>query len=210
MPPYFAWQALGGQGWPASEDQELVLVEHLRRAAGNKRSPSRAATTVLLNALRCGVTYDELIDTLPAVNAGDMVAAHDQLTQALRHATGAWNRLVHDPSPECLALLGATASLVLPVPVHRIEVALAAAGSASAVGTAVTRIRAEVDRVTVANLAIERKLASVEPGSQAGIRLGRSLHDGGEPGGWTHPHFLPTRVGQLSTTRVRDLRGDGN
>lgn len=229
MPPYHAWQALHGQGWPASTTKETAFVEDLRRAASlspipaEDRAriyglaphwphdyPTRTAVTVLLNALRCGVTWPQLVMSLPAAKADELLIAYEFLTRQLTDSTDAWNQLLADPHSDAWVHYGPVAARLLPVPVHRIGISLVHVTQSHLLVSAVNRIAAEVRRVSEGAARIEERLHEFEPGHPTAIRLGRSLHDVSEPGVWTHPYFAAQRVGQLSTTRVRDMLSAGH
>lgn len=207
VPPAFTWQALAGQGWPATARQEREFVAALRRAAAGPGVPSRPDTTVVLNALRCGVTFDQLLDVLPSVDPDNLLASYTLLDDRIAECTRHWRELVADPTPFGASAHAATAALLVPVPVQRIRSCLHPE-PASRTARTVAIVTAEISRVTDKAHAISDRLDPLPPGTNAGVRLGQTLHDVTAPGVWAHPYFMPSRVGELSTIRARDLRGD--
>jgi hypothetical protein len=208
VPPSYTWQALEGQGWPATHSQESVLVEELRRAARAGRSSTKADSVCVFTALRCGVVLEELVRALPGVSLPALLHSYDQLALQLESALTAWGRIVEDPTPDTLAEHGPNAARLLPAPVHRVRVVISQAESSGAVQAAVGRVVERLSSVTAKAHAIEDQLTRLDAGDPLGIRLGAELHSVPVPALWAEEYFVPRRVGELSPSRAADLRGD--
>lgn len=210
VPPPFTWQALDGQGWPASKEQETEFVAQLRRAAAGSSdaTPTRTSTTCVLNALRCGANLNQVLDLLPGADPAEMLASYEDLHQRFHMARDAWLAIARERTEDALSDYGLAASLLMPVPVHRIRTVLSQLGDhdhdQDVVGDAVTLVTTSTRRAD----RVELELTRFEPRSRVAISLGRHLHDLSRPGAWSNPYYLPSRVTQLSPVRVADLRGD--
>lgn len=188
----------------------MEFVALVRQASTGCDQPTRHATTTLLNALRCGVTHEQLTAVLPKVNNNRLLSAYDLLTRELASATASWEALVQSPTLETFQEHGKNASRILPAPVHRIETALTQAHRQHSLNATIAAVTSAIDSINARVQQVEDALVHSAALDQeaASARLGLTLHDVSSPGLWNHTNFLPTRVGQLSTTRAADLRGE--
>lgn len=209
VPPTFTWQALDGQGWPASQDQEHQFVADMRRAASDTTTEAtRTATTCVLNALRSGATLEQVRDLLPGMNPSEMLASYRVLSRRLNVSKNAWARIVEHGTQDALNKEAPRAGTLMPIPVHRLQFVLSQINMPERAADLIADTGRRVREVSAQSQVIEEKLTQFPAGHRSAIGLGRSLHDVSQPGLWGHPFFLPDRVGQLSPIRAIDLRRD--
>ena len=198
---WFAWP---GRGWPSSLDEEKKFLSDLRAGTSTVDLPQadRDDLTLVLTALRSGISVSRLRRFAPGIRVEKLLAAYESLNQARQDATDAWQRLCHQPTPDTLTSEGPRAELILPSLVRRLY----------DLEDDTDRLRAQMDEEVaqiqlVQDLAwgVEKKLELKDGPRRA---LGRQLLNPIDPAWWDHPHYLPRRVTDLTPNRVRCLLGE--
>jgi hypothetical protein len=211
-PPRHVWHLWPGRHWPALPEEEHQFVADLERAAlevgaGNAKV-ERYHHTAVLNALRCGLTAAQLLELIPGSRPQDLLTAYVTLERERMQSWLAWREIVEDPTWETVTHYTAEAKLLLPVPVARVVTIASQVRGPHAVAQAVRDVNESVQAHVRAAEHIEHMLAARTPPDPVGVNLGVKLHNPKDPGVWGHPYFLPSRVGNLSPNRVRDLLGE--
>lgn len=223
MTALHVWHLWAARHWPASVREEAQFVDDLDALAATATpapEPTETATdpaevrrahrvnvTAVLNALRCGLTAEELMSNLPGADPAELAAAYRTLDESRRAAVTAWQNLVAEQTWHAVQEHGVHAAVLMPVPVHRIlTIATNTQGRSltSAVQAMAGTVREHGRMVARAERALERLAAAP---AQA-VALGTRLHNPADPGLWGSPFFLPPRVTSLSAPRVADLLGE--
>lgn len=202
-----AWMPWTGRYWPATAGEEAAFVDRLGELAPPRQgAASRSDVTAVLNALRCGLTVDELLDRARGLEPGRLLDAYRDLEARRAAAEEAWHSIVASPTLETFLRYGAEAGRLLPAAIAglRSVIRLNPASLSAATDQLAQRVDAARTRVQRLEDALDRLI----PPSQRGIVLGRRLYDPTGGGETSHPDYLPTRVGTLVPTRVASLLGE--
>lgn len=213
----YAWHVLPARHWPSSQAEEASFRDQLLTASQDTPRPRRpqdpellrrdhrSHVTAVLNALRCGMNWEELLAQLPGLNPHPMLVAYDDLQSRRVAAAEAWRRIVSDPDlvvSEPAVAQGAAA--LMPVVIHR-ALTRAHRGGAVALHHVITHATAQIAAHTRVSRRIELMLAARTAPDPTAVRLGARLHNVTQPALWSAAHYLPRRVTDLSPTRVADL-----
>jgi hypothetical protein len=201
------WHVWPGQHWPFLRDQEVRFIEELA-AAGKKSSKyDRDDATALLNALRCGTSFEDLMRFAPGAKPGRMIAVYNLLEKNRALTVEAWLAIEQDPTIVNLRKHSAAASRLLPLAIHR---SLAASEIMSKDGTtfSLAASSAEIHQITVFAHGLESALVNLKPQDPEGVEIGCRLYNPHEPGVYGNPFYLPDRVASLSPVRVREFLGE--
>jgi len=100
------------------------------------------------------------------------------------------------------------AAQLMPVPTFHLMAAARTSGLHQR-ARAAAHVQSQLE--STARVCAEQEARLFNPTSPASgkVRLGRVLYDPYIGGLWSHPYFLPMRVGVLDPGRVRDLLGEG-
>lgn len=196
------WHVWPGQLWPALPDQELRFSGMLRDRA-EPAAFSRDDVSSLVGILRCGGDLDAAVRFAPGLNLSALRGAFDAVEGQLQACQRAWDAIVHDPSAATLIEHADSASLLMPVPVHRMLYALEE--SPEVLRAVVRTLQEKIDDMTRAARAFEHELRSVVPPSPMGIDIGSRLFSATSAGVYGDPFFLTDRVSALSPVRLADL-----
>ena len=202
-----AWMPWTGRNWPATAREERAFVVRLTELAPPRQgAATRSDITAVLNALRCGLTVDELLDRAPGLQPGRLLDAYCVLDAERAESEQAWHAIVARPNLETFVRHGTSAARLLPAAITGLrsvaELHLQSLGVA--VGELADRVRSVQARVC----RIEDVLDRLIPPSDRGVELGRQLYDPIGGGETSHPDYLPTRVGTLVPTRAAALLGE--
>jgi hypothetical protein len=206
-PSSHLWQVWPGRSWPLSISEERVFVDELADRIDGPASTkwTRGDVTSLLNALRCGLTPDELFSAGPGLLPARLLAAYRHLEALRAEAAAAWSALVDQPDTAHLAGAGPLAARLVPTPVYRL-VETANERDQAAVAATMERITNDMRRITRRVEAVEDELAGLNgQHSEEAVALGCVLYHPYQQGLWGHPYFVPARVGALTPTRVATL-----
>ena len=207
--PQTSWLPWAGVRRPATTRDEASFVDDLQARAHRPPShtrPRRTDVTTVLNALRGGLTVDQLFDLAPGADATRLLVAHADLEARRVRSAAAWRHLVAIGTAQALDEFGPAAGLLLPVPVDRI--ARVACSSAEAIGEVARRLDRAVEHQRYQVMQIERALDADAVHPDDATALGRLLHDGTPDAISGRVDFLPDRVGLLNSTRVAALLED--
>ena len=195
-----------GRPSPCTATEELEFVRDLKVLSGDETVDEfeRRDVTVLITALRGGLTVRELLEQAPGTRPHRLVAAHRALDGRRLLAEHAWHTIAVDPCRETFATFALCAGDLLPAVISH----LAAYQHdndwlAQAIGDAAEQVNRTTRRVNI----LERRLQSIRDVDRA-RELGALLYDAYGQGAWSLPTFLPPRVGALVPLRLAALLGD--
>jgi uncharacterized protein (DUF433 family) len=209
-PSSHLWQVWPGRSWPASVSEEKLFVEVLTdRVTGRATSKwTRGDVTSLLNALRCGLTPDELFKAGPGLLPARLLAAYRHLEALRLESAAAWSAIVDQPDSARLAESGPVAARLVPTPIYRL-VEVANERDQHAVDVLLERILSDMRKISNQVSVVEVDLADLGADkSDEAVALGCILYHPYQQGLWGHPYFIPGRVGALTPTRVATLLGE--
>lgn len=202
------WQLWPGHDAPATAREEQrfsARLEELSPPAGTPARWTRRQVTAVLNALRCGITVDDLLVRAPGLRPSELLSAYRHLERRRAGAVRAWELIVHERTVAALAEHGPLAARLLPVVVARLVTAAETSGDR---GVAFSVDAAIADIAAVDAVACEIESAMQDADHAERSELGRQLYDLHEPGLWSHPAHLPRRVGSVVPVQVAALMGE--
>lgn len=196
-----------GRQTPCTADEEHTLVSELELLCGDGTVDEfeRRDVTVLITALRGGLTLDELLAQAPGARPHRLLAAHRELDGRRLLSEHAWRTIAIDPLPQTFATFAPCAAELLPAVIsHLSGYQHDALRLADAIGDAAE----QVNRTTRRVLVLERRLVESARDAERARELGTLLYDVYGNGAWSLPTFLPPRVGTLVPLRLGALLGD--
>jgi hypothetical protein len=186
---------------------EASFVMRLNDLARERRGEhQRSDTTAVLNALRCGVDVDDLLDRAPGLQVDRLLAAYIALDRLRFRAESAWMEIVDAGTADALHQRGCEAGKLVPSLIGQLH-AVASERPDELAGT-IAMMATSVRAATSCVLAIEQALHESVGDQEGRARLGRLLYDPEAPGATSRPDFVPRRVGTLVPTRVAALLGE--
>ena len=201
----YAWQLWPGRNWPATASEERVFEATLVEQAGGRKKRKIAVTrgeiTAVCNALRCGLTAEELFAKAPGMKPASLLAAYDALERMRAHSVGAWERIAEERTLESIVDHGYAARVLVPWGVMSVSHE-AAEVSDDEIALRVEMVLAEMQKAAEKALEVEAMLEQCEAPSAVGVELGRVLYDPYYPGVWDRSEYVPTRVGVLTPRRL--------
>lgn len=211
------WMPWSVANRPATSRDEQRFLSDLRLVAttqswspdhqgGPDDQPQRSDTTVVLNALRCGLTVDDLFERAPGLNPVRVLRAYLDLEARREKAVYAWEWIVADPSDSTLHEWGPdAATLMSPLVGQLLDVARR---QPTRYAVTVANFAVRIDEIGRCIVELERALDAEPLGSQQGVELGRILYEPAGSALTNQPTHLPARVGTLTPTRVSTLLGE--
>lgn len=199
------WLPWRCRNWPSTPSEEhRFVVDLTHRADATATDPhTRSDVTAVLNALRGGLTADQLIEKVPGLPPHRLLAAYRDLEARRAAAAAAWDALVSDGTEDALALHAAGASALVPVMIERLF-ATAALGP-DAYRTTIRRLASYVE-------ATHRNVAEIETAlalwPERAVELGARLYNPYGDALTNRVDHLAQRVGTLTPTRVAALLGE--
>jgi hypothetical protein len=196
-----------GRQSPCTSTEENDMVRDLEDLCGDQPVDQfeRRDVTVLITALRGGLTAAELLAQAPGARPNRLLAAHRELDGRRLLAEHAWRTISIDPTTETFAAFAPCAAELLPAVIsHLMGYRQDPLGLASAVADAAE----QVNRTTRRVLVLERRLTESVRDVERARELGTLLYDVYGQGAWSLPTFLPPRVGTLVPLRLASLLGD--
>ena len=160
----------------------------------------------MLNALRCGLTADELFDRAPGLRPARLFAAYCELDRRRGEANLAWTSITIAGRVEVFREQREDAGALLPSLVTRLDEV--AVESPAEFDLVLLQLAAAVASTGAAARRIERVIEAAPTDSDRGVELGRVLYNHTGAGLTSRPDFLAHRVGALVPTRVATLLGE--
>lgn len=212
----YVWHVwAGARNFPMTADEETRSIAELRAIAASQPSPRRRPQlddpsdrrgylTAVLNVLRSGADWPAVFDLCPGLLASELVAEYDRAAGLLAAGRAAWDAIAANPSTETIEEHGPAASRVAGSTLRMIARATTDSVRAELVAE---RRAAELD-ATIRVVRLERllKVLRRSPSNRAlAIEVGRIMYDPYGTCLWSDPSFVPSRVGQLTPARVKEL-----
>jgi hypothetical protein len=196
-----------GRQSPSTAAEEQAFVDELEVLSGDHDVDEfeRRDVTVLITALRGGLTPDELFAQAPGVKAHRLLAAHRELEGRRLISEHAWRTITVDPSPLTFETFAACAAELLPAVISQL---VASMGDELQLRSAIEEAADQVNRTTRRVRMLEQRLADATAEPERARELGTLLYDVYGQGAWSLPTFLPPRVGALVPLRLGALLGD--
>lgn len=195
---------------PWTDPNPIATTRHERTFAGELAqiagapadSHARSDTTAVLNALRGGLTVEQLLENAPGLRPTRLHRAYQDLEERRRVAVEAWQQIAAEPTVASLHEHGQHAAKLVPVLVHRLlETADIDEGLLPRVAAHLVSGVDEVQRlVHNTELELDRRLDPVDA-----MAISRTLYDPTSDCIFARVEHLPTRVGSLVPTRVAAL-----
>lgn len=198
-----AWLPWSNAGAIATANGERDFVTDLASRAGDLGAEAtRSDTTAVLNALRGGLSTDQLFANAPGLRPERLYRAYQELEERRRRAAAAWSAIVADPTRASLEHHGEDAARLVPVLVHRLletadvdpallpRVAARLAHGVDEVRRLIRNTEVELDR---------------RPDPEHAMALSRALYNPMADCIFGRVEHLPERVGCLMPTRVAAL-----
>lgn len=207
----YIWHVWPARRYPASALEEQRLVRDLAAAGklplGKILQHERGDATTVLNALRLGLSFTQLLAVAPGLKPDRLLSAYRHLDRLRERSIEAFTTLLDDPTPSSVLQHSQHAAALMPVPTFHLM---------AGIDAATARERARVLADTRRQLAAARRVAAEQEAhllaadldDLSRIRIGRVLYDPYMGGLWSHPYYAPMRVGTLVPDRVRDLFGE--
>ena len=196
-----------GRQAPCTDAEELAFVAELEVLSGDHdvEEFERRDVTVLITALRCGLTPDELLAQAPGVKPHHLLAAHRELEGRRLLAEHAWRTIALDPSPLAFETFAPCAAELLPAVVSQLVTVMHDTPRlVAATEDAVEQVTRTTRRVQM----LERRLGESLGDPHRSREIGTLLYDVRGQGAWSLPTYLPPRVGTLVPLRLAALLGD--
>ncbi len=196
-----------GRQFACSAAEETAFVDELEILSGHDEVNEfeRRDVTVLVTALRCGLTPSELTSQAPGVRPARLLAAHRELETRRMLSEHAWRTISLDRSLLAFETFAACAAELLPAVIsHLAAYRHDAARYEAALVDATEQVQRTGRRVHV----LEQRVAESADDPVRARELGTLLYDIYGQGAWSLPSYLPTRVGTLVPLRVGALLGD--
>lgn len=196
-----------GRQTPCTADEEQSLVDELEMLCADDPVDEfgRPDVTLLITALRGGLSVAELMAQAPGARAPRLLAAHRQLDGRRLLAEHAWRTIAADPLHDTFAAFAACAAELLPAVISHLS---GYQHDAIALAHAIGDAAEQVNRTTRRVLVLERLLVGSDSDPERARNLGTLLCDVYGQGAWSLPTFLPPRVGTLMPVRLGALLGD--
>lgn len=201
------WMPWIGGTRPNTTVEEALFVMRLGHLADRQKGEHRRSDiTAVLNALRCGLLVDELIERAPGLDVARLYGAYHDLDGRRRRAEAAWTAIVDDPCVEALHRYGIEAGKLVPSLIcHLLSVAET---SPRLLGAAVQQSASAVRESRACVNAIEHSMQQHAGDTERREGLRRLLYDPEGEGATGRPDFLARRVGTLVPARVAALLGE--
>ena len=164
---------------------------------------TRSDTTAMLNALRGGLSADELLAHVPGLPAHRLLGAYRDLEHRRSASFDAWNALVAGGTEEALRAHSVAASALVPVLVDRLWATLAVGPEAYA--TTIDKLSSYVE-ATARNVAEIETAMGIWP--ERAVDLGARLYNPYGDAITNRVDHLACRVGTLTPNRVAALLGE--
>jgi hypothetical protein len=120
--PVNMWLPWRCRNWPSTpaEEHRFIVEMALRADRDVTERHNRSDVTAVLNALRGGLTADQLIEKVPGLPPHRLLAAYRDLEQRRSVAADAWRAVVAEGTPQGLHDHGSAAAALVPVLIERL------------------------------------------------------------------------------------------
>jgi hypothetical protein len=203
----YLWHIWPARHWPASHIEEETFIADLTSAASMPEDKiyksERGDLTTVLNALRNGMSYEELLRVAPGVAPKRLLSAYRDIDRRRSVSMEAFASLVDQPTMESVEKFATLANRLLPVPTFVIKSAIM--NSPNEIHRTISLVRDQIKASMDLAASYEEDLQSTALSDLDRVRLGRSLYDPFSGGVWSYPYYISPRVGTLVPARVRDL-----
>jgi hypothetical protein len=199
------WLPWRCRNWPSTPDEEHRFVVELALRADPDATGrhNRSDVTAVLNALRGGLTADQLIEKVPGLPPHRLLAAYRDLEQRRSVSADAWRSVVAEGTPEGLRDHGSAAAALVPVLIERLW-ATAELGP-EAYGSTIVRLASYVE-------ATQRNVTEIETAlglwPERAVELGARLYNPYGDAITNRVDHVARRVGALTPNRVAALLGE--
>lgn len=201
------WMPWIGGTRPNTTIEEAAFVMRLTDLAdGRESSHNRSDITAVLNALRCGLLVDELLDRGPGLEVARLHAAYRAVDALRRESELAWYSIVSVPTVESLDAYGHEAAKLLPSLIGRLGVV--ADTAPKAIGPVVAQLASSVRITGSCVRSIEQALQEQSGQADQRADLRRLLYDPEGDGATSRQDHLARRLGTLVPARVAALLGE--
>ena len=200
-----------GRQSPCSHDEEADLVRELSIVVGADDLAvegiefERRDVTVLMTALRCGLTLPEIRVQAPGVRPTRVLAAYLELERRRTEAEAAWRAVELDGTRRGFDLHGTLAAQLLPAIVTQLSMYV---DDAERFGLELAKAVDQIARTSRRVLLLEDRVAQGADEPDRIRELGTLLYDVYGHGAWSLETFLPPRVGALVPLRLAALLGE--
>lgn len=200
-----------GRQSPCSRHEETDLVRELTIVVGTDGLEldgiefERRDVTVLMTALRCGLTLPEIRVQAPGVRPTRLLAAYIELERRRAEAEAAWRAIEHDGTSRALELHSVLAAQLLPAIVTQLSMFV---GDAERFTAEMAKCIDQINRTSRRVLLLEDRVAQGADDPDRIRELGTLLYDVYGHGAWSLETFLPPRVGTLVPLRLAALLGE--
>lgn len=197
------------RGFPYTAGEESKFVATLEESAGSEdTAPDRQALTLrhlmtaIVTAVRDGATLTDITATAPLLTSQELLTAYTEINHRLVSSRQSWERIVTTGDLEVFAEESASAARILPLQVNRLH---EAAG-----GRSFALVAEELDN-RVSEFTRLVQAVEDEMHGETDLRRRDELKEdlqGGETSLRENPLMLPSRVGELTPTRLALLLGE--
>ena len=200
-----------GRQSPCSHDEEADLVRELSIVVGADGLAvegiefERRDVTVLMTALRCGLTLPEIRVQAPGVRPARVLAAYLELERRRTEAEAAWRAVEADGTRRGFDLHGTLAAQLLPAIVTQLSMYV---DDAERFDLELAKASDQIARTSRRVLLLEDRVAQGADEPDRIRELGTLLYDVYGHGAWSLETFLPPRVGALVPLRLAALLGE--
>lgn len=201
------WMPWFGRNRLATPQEEAEFVDDLAsRATHRPTTVRRSDVTAVLNALRCGLTVEQLLERAPGLCPARLHAAYCELERRRYDANLAWTTIAIAGRIDVFDRHRGEAAKLVPALVTRLDEVVV--GSPEEFDLVLLQLAAAVASTNAAARRIERVIEASPADSERSVELGRVLYNHGGQGVTSRPDFLAHRVGALVPTRVAALLGE--
>jgi len=213
MQSAYLWQLWPGRHWPFSAKEEKALLAELKNAGGDPVDFDRGDVTAVLNMIRLGISFAEVREPAPGLQAQSLLSAYHYLDERRMQSVNSFEALLANPTEETLALHERYSSRLVPIPTFWVSRTIREAEDPAPMQVA-RYVHQEVHALETAALTVEHLLeidppAEGDPRREEYVSIGRTLYNPYDECLWDRPFYLPPRVGTLMPTRVADLLEEG-
>ena len=196
-----------GRQSPATCHEEAALIEELTALVGDDDTNEfeRRDVTVLITALRSGLSLPEIRVQAPGVTPARLLAAHRELERRRAIAEEAWRVVEAEPGREAVVDYGILAGKLLPAVLTQLQMHI---DDDERLTFEIGRAADQIARTSRRVLMLEDRVADSADDPERARELGTLLYDVYGHGAWSLETFLPPRVGTLVPLRLAALLGE--